>query len=95
MILPSTVISTIKHLVVRYVSTEISREETKEELSNLVITFGQNTIYSCFDAYYADLITNGKFSDNVEIKEKKCTCGAAYTSTPKFHYEWCDLKQGV
>ena len=95
MILPSTVISTIKHLVVKYVSKELSKEETIEELSNLVVTFGQNTIYSCFDAFYDDLRTNGKFSEIVKIEEKKCTCGSKFTSTPKHHYAWCDLKQGV
>ena len=95
MTLPSTAINTIKHLVVRYVSKEITRQETIEELNPLIMAFGQNTICSCFDAFYDDLRTNGKFSEIVKIEEKKCTCGAAYTSTPKFHYEWCDLKQGA
>jgi hypothetical protein len=28
-----------------------------------------------------------------EEKEKKCTCGAKFTSNPNYHYDWCDLQK--
>lgn len=46
----------------------------------------QKTVYNCCNDWKSYL----SLQEASQNKIKRCSCGAKHTSTPKFHFDWCD-----